>query len=75
MSTGDRMVKLRWLRDTYVAAIESGLEPRDLAAVGSRLEKVLAEIDALSDPEEHDAVDELKGRRAARLAGAETAGS
>lgn len=69
-----RREKLEWLRDTYQRAIEQGLEPRDLAAVGSRLEKVLAELDGLeTDDGAFD--DELAARRSERLARAETAGS
>lgn len=69
-----RREKLEWLRDTYQRAIEEGLEPRDLAAVGSRLEKVLAEIDGL-ETDDSDLDDELAARRSERLARAETAGS
>lgn len=65
--SGERLAKLEWLRDTYQTAIEGGLEPRDLAAVGSRLEKVLAEIDGLTD-DTSDLSDELARRRSERLA-------
>lgn len=73
MSTGDRLSKLEWLRDTYQAAIEEGLPPRDLAAVGARLEKVLAEIDGLTN-DDSDLADELASKRAERVARTGTEG-
>lgn len=71
--TGDRLLKLEWLRDTYQRAIEEGLEPRDLAAVGSRLEKVLAEIDGLTD-DDSDLADEVAAKRSERVARTGTQG-
>lgn len=73
--SGNRLATLRALRDRLAREIDRDPEPRDLAALSSRLEKVLAEIDGLSGPEEHDAVDELRRKRAERLAGAEASGS
>jgi len=74
---GDRLKTLEALRDFYARTLDglSGLTIRDAAAIGGRLEKVLAEIEGLADPEDHDVVDELRRKRAERLAGTGTSGS
>jgi hypothetical protein len=71
---GDRLKTLEALRDRLAEEIDKGPEPRDLAALSSRLEKVLAEIDGLGGVE-GDAVDEIKAQRVKRLAGTGTEGS
>jgi hypothetical protein len=65
---------LEALRDRLAVEIDKNPEPRDLAALSMRLEKVLAEVDALGGVE-GDAVDDIKAQRVKRLAGTGTAGS
>lgn len=72
-SSGDRLATLRSLRDLLAAEIEGCESTRDLAALVTRLQSVLSEIEALSPAEEKgDVVDEIAKRRAARRAGAAT---
>lgn len=55
------------LRDTLAGAIDAGPEPRDLAALSLRLERVLEELEGLGDPVGRESVkDALAARRAAK---------
>ena len=66
------------LRDRLALEIDSNPEPRDLAALSTRLEKVLEQIDGLKESDGGDLDDELERRRLEKqggLAGAEAAGS
>ncbi len=66
--TGDRLETLRALRDRLADEIDAGPEPRDLAALSTRLERVLEQIGELGDDDNGDIVDELRSKRAERLA-------
>jgi hypothetical protein len=67
---GDRRDTLCALRDRLAAAIDDGPSHRDLAALSTRLEVVLVEIEKLSrsEPAKGGVADELRSRRAARAA-------
>ena len=70
-STGSRLETLQSLRDLLAREIESCESSRDLAALVTRLQSVLSEIEALAPAEQKgDVVDEIAKRRAARRAGA-----
>lgn len=66
--TGDRRAILEALRDKLAEAIDEGPEPKDLAALSLRLEKVTADLDALPTPVPVDQTWEtrLAARRAAK---------
>lgn len=74
-ASGDRLATLEALRDRLAREIDAGPEPRDLASLSRRLEAVLEQIDGLKDGSEDDAVDELRRKRAERMAGTGTEGS
>ena len=68
--TGDRTTALVALRDHLAAAIDDA-EPRELAALARQFQAVVAELDQLLTPAEGSITDELRARRAARLAAAD----
>lgn len=49
--TGDRRTSLVALRDAVAETIDAKDSARDIAALSKRLMEVMAEIDALPDPE------------------------
>ena len=68
-AVSDRRSGLEALRDYYAACLDEGPPARDVAAIGRRLESVLAELEALKEPDDVDALDdELARKRADRLA-------
>jgi len=67
-ASGDRRATLEALRDKLAATIDSWVEPKELAALSLRLERVLEELDGLSDDADRDIADELRAKRAERLA-------
>lgn len=70
-ASGDRLATLRDLRDLLARQIEDCDSLRDLAALASRLQAVLAEIAQLEPKKaEGDGIDEIAKRRAARRTGA-----
>lgn len=72
-SAGNRLETLQSLRDLLAREIESCESSRDLAALVTRLQSVLSEIETLAPAEQKgDVVDEIAKRRAARRAGAAT---
>lgn len=66
--TGDRRATLEALRAKLAATIDGWVEPKELAALSMRLERVLEQLDDLGSSESHDAVDDLRRKRAERLA-------
>ncbi|HJA28455.1 MAG TPA: hypothetical protein IAA15_02625 [Candidatus Olsenella pullicola] len=50
--TGDRRTALVALRDAVAETIDAKDSARDIAALSKRLMEVMAEIDALPDPED-----------------------
>lgn len=69
-TTGDRTAALVALRDALAAAIDRA-EPRELAPLARQMQAVLAELEQLLVPAEGSVSDELRARRAARLAAAD----
>lgn len=67
---GDRRATLEALRDVLAAAIDAGPEPRDLASLVLRLEKVVAELDSLPVDGKGSLGDALAARRKAKQAAA-----
>ena len=66
VKTNDRRTALLALRDRLAAAIDSTDSGRDIAALSKRMMEVMAEIDALPDPEaETDPVEAAKRKRGA----------
>ena len=64
VKTNDRRTALLALRDRLAAAIDSTDSGRDIAALSKRMMEVMAEIDALPDPEaETDPVEAARKRR------------
>lgn len=58
--SGDKRGTLMALRDLIAAQIESCESGRDMAALSKRLMEVMAELDALGDPDaERDEFDEV----------------
>lgn len=69
VKSGSRREALEALRDRYAAEIDAGPPARDLAAVGRRLEAVLAELDSLKETNDGDLANELDRRRLAKQGG------
>lgn len=65
IESGDRLRALIALRGELARAIAAGPEPKDLAALTLRLERVLDTIDAMGVPTEE--TDELAAKRQAKL--------
>lgn len=62
--TGDRRASLVALRDAVAETIDAKDSARDIAALSKRLMEVMAEIDALPDPEaEASPLDAAKRKR------------
>lgn len=62
--TGDRRTALVALRDAVAETIDAKDSARDIAALSKRLMEVMAEIDALPDPEaEAGPLDAAKRKR------------
>lgn len=67
VKTNDRRTALLALRDRLAAAIDSTDSGRDIAALSKRMMEVMAEIDALPDPEaETDPVEAMRKRKGGR---------
>ena len=64
--TGDRRTALVALRDAVAETIDAKDSARDIAALSKRLMEVMAEIDALPDPEdEASPLDAARNKRGA----------
>ena len=64
--TGDRRAALVALRDAVAETIDAKDSARDIAALSKRLMEVMAEIDALPDPEsEASPLDAARKKRGA----------
>lgn len=64
--TGDRRTALVALRDAVAETIDAKDSARDIAALSKRLMEVMAEIDALPDPEaEASPLDVARNKRGA----------
>ena len=64
--TGDRRTALVALRDAVAETIDAKDSARDIAALSKRLMEVMAEIDALPDPEaEASPLDAARSKRGA----------
>lgn len=75
-SSGDRLAALRDLRDLLARQIDECDSMRDLAALATRFQSVLAEVEQLTPKEgSGDPVDEIAARRAARRSGTAKAAS
>ena len=66
VASNDRRTTLLALRDSIAAAIDGTESGRDIAALSKRLMEVIAEIDALPDPDASDSPLERAQKRAAR---------
>ena len=66
VKTGDRRTALVALRDAVAETIDAKDSARDIAALSKRLMEVMAEIDALPDPEtESSPLDAARNKRGA----------
>jgi hypothetical protein len=68
VQSGDRRVALTALRDHLALQLVEGL-PQTVAPIAKQLADVLRELEGLAEPK-GSAVDDLRARRAARVAGA-----
>lgn len=69
--TESRLNRLIRLRANAEDALNGGVPVRDFASISREYRAILADIDALAEPEKKgDAVDEIAQRRAARRSGA-----
>lgn len=65
--TNDRRAALVALRDAVAETIDAKDSARDIAALSKRLMEVMAEIDALPDPEaEADPVEAMRKKKGGR---------
>ena len=69
--TGDRRKALEAMRDAMAAAMDIA-EPAVIAQIAGRLAAVLKELDELGSSKKVTGLDELKQRRAARIAAPHT---
>lgn len=68
VSSNDRRLALVALRDSLAAAIDNTDSGRDIAALSKRLMEVMAEIDALPDPDAAESPLSAQQKRVARRA-------
>lgn len=59
MAEKSRVDRLIEVRDSLAEAIENCTSTRDLPALSREYRAVIAELEALQAPEEHDAIDEI----------------
>lgn len=70
VQTNDRRATLLALRDSIAATIDGTDSGRDIAALSKRLMEVLAELDALPDPNAKPNAVQAARRKAAQRGGA-----
>lgn len=67
--SGDRRVSLVALRDRIASVIDAGVDPRELAALSLRLERILEELGSASERAGEESLeDALTARRRAKEA-------